>query len=145
MKRRTNFNIYKEWKRFGKRMNALMKVKDYRGMATTYYESADFIERYGKEAGDVRDMGYRMLFKAQMKQLEYMREFDPQLKLKVVAAEDACATCKRQNGKTISLKEAQAQRVLPAKGCECKHGCRCIYAPQPEARHNSEWIKAIYH
>lgn len=120
-----------------------MTVKDYRGMAQTYYESADFIEAHGKDASDVRSLGYQTMLKLQMKTLELMREFDSNLKLKAIAAEDACATCKRHDGRTVSIREAQSQRVLPVKACERKHGCRCAYAPQIESERRNEWTEAL--
>lgn len=120
-----------------------MKVKDSRGMALTYYESAGFIEAHGKDASDVRSLGYRTLLTLQMKTLERIREFDQTIKLKVIATEDACAACKRQDRRTVSLREAQSERVLPVKSCDRKHGCRCVYAPQIGSDHRNEWTEAL--
>lgn len=142
--RKSHFSRFKEWKQFGKRMSGLAKARDYRGMATLHYEIADFFELHGKEGSDMRDSGYRMMFKVRMKELEQIREFDPQLKLKVLVVHDACSTCKQQNDRIVYPAEAQSQRVLPVKGCDRKHGCRCAYAPQFESRHIDEWIDAIH-
>jgi len=141
----THFNTFREWKQFGQKLNALAVAKDYRGMALVYYESADFLESHGKDASDVRGQGYRMMLKVRLKEIECMREFDPQMKLKIIAAPDACGLCVRQSGKVITLQEAQSQRVLPVKGCDRKHGCRCIYAPQLESRHGGEWVDIVRH
>lgn len=139
----THFNLFREWKGFAPKLNALAKAKDYRGMAIVYYESADFLEAHGKDASDARGQGYRMMLKARMKEIECMREFDPLMKLKVIVGDAACALCARQNGKIVSLEEAHFQRTLPVKGCPEKHGCRCVYEPQIESKHRGEWLDAI--
>jgi hypothetical protein len=143
MKRPTNFSVYKEWEQFGKRITALMREKDYRGIAAHYYEVADFLESRGKEASDVGELGRRALLKLRLEELQIMQRFDPALRLKVFGAESCCVECNSLNQKTTSIEEARLQKLLPRKRCSAKFGCRCAYVQQLEQRHANEWTAAI--
>lgn len=137
------FNHNKKWGQFGKRLSSLQKARDYLGLAEAYYEAATFLESRGQIADDLERLGHAMLLKSHKRQLNILRRFNPRLRLKIVAKEEACDACEYRNGRIVSLQKALLHNWLPVPDCHRKRGCRCIYVPQLEDGNRDEWMEAV--
>ena len=61
--------------------------------------------------------------------------------VRIMAASDSCARCRKQNGRVLSIKEAIRRPPIPCKGCTFGRSesepfgwCRCLYFSSREGR-----------
>ncbi len=118
-----------KWKRFNKKLNELMKVNDFFGLAITYYEMADFLKNEGKDNNHLRKIGYQMKLKLQSEELKRFTDSGVIKNVEILATDDSCESCKNLNHKILSIKEAQLKKPIPVEECTHKYGCRCTYLP----------------
>lgn len=121
-----------KWKRFNEKLGKFMKVNDFFGLAITYYEMADFLKNEGKDASNLRKIGYQMKLKLQSDDLKRFIDSDVIKNVEILATDDSCDVCKKLNHKVLSVREAQLKRPIPAEECTHKYGCRCVYLPVVE-------------
>src|SRR3989344_7626921 len=117
----------KKWEMFNKRLEKFMKLNDFFGLGTTYYEMADFQKKEGKDNNQMRGLGYKMKLKITEEELRRYSESGVLEKVEILSAPDSCNLCKKLTGKIISIKDAMTQKPIPNEKCEHKYGCRCGY------------------
>ncbi len=118
-----------KWKRFNEKLEKFMKANDLFGLATTYYEMADFLENEGKDASKLRKIGYQIKFKLQSDDLKCYIDSNVVKNVEILATDNSCDACKKLNHKVFPIKEAQLKRLIPVEECTYKYGCRCVYLP----------------
>lgn len=103
---------------------------DQDSMASAYWFMARFLHGKGQEHNYVQALSARARLNAIQKE-GFVKEVEI-----LTASDSSCPVCRELNGKTIPLKEALKQELLPCKGCtfrdpgSTKPGwCRCIYIP----------------
>lgn len=119
----------KKWGKFNERLERFMKENDLFGLATTYYEMADFLSKEGKDNNHLRKYGYQIKLKLQTEEIKRYKNSGILEKLEILATEDSCEFCKKLNGKIFLIKEAELENPIPVKNCTHKYGCRCVYLP----------------
>jgi len=121
-----------KWRRFNEKLEKLMKENDLFGLAITYYEMADFLNKEGKDNKHLRKIGYQIKLKLQPKELKSYTDSGVLGKVEILACKDSCDACKNLNGKIFSIKEAELKNPIPVEDCIHKYGCRCVYLPVVE-------------
>ncbi len=117
-----------KWRRFNKKLNDLMKVSDFYGMGTVYYEMADFLTKEGKDPNQMRELGYKMKLRKQKEQLKRMKTQGAK-KVEVLTDSSSCGRCLKLDGKIFLIDHALKKNPLPIERCVHKYGCRCVYLP----------------
>ena len=125
----TKINLNEQWERFNKDIQKYVKENNFYLLGGTYYEMAEFLKKEGKDDSKLRDLGYKMKLKFQIKQLQGMKNSGIVKNVEIIACNDTCEICKMFNGKIFSIKEALLSNPLPVKNCSHPYGCRCVYGP----------------
>lgn len=118
-----------KWKRFNQELVKLMREGDFFGLGTKYYEMADFLEKEGKDNRHLRKAGYQMKLRFQTEELNRIAGSGVVESVEILATSDSCGTCKKLNGKVLSIQEARQKNPIPVEECTHKYGCRCTYLP----------------
>ena len=119
----------KKWGRFNAKLQELMKVQNFWGLGSTYYEMARFVEEEGKDSAYLRKLGYEMKLKVNEDNLKRFIQSDVVKGVEIIATTDSCEACKKLDGAHFTVVEAKKSRVLPVKTCTYLLGCRCVYGP----------------
>lgn len=123
-----------KWQRYNQKLEKLMIANDLYGLATTYYEMADFIANsdIGIDPDIYRNLGYKMKLKAnpntQQGQIRDWQKIGVN-EIEILSAPDSCDYCKQLNQKIVDIKDLENNSPIPAEMCTHKYGCRCVYLP----------------
>ena len=116
------------WSLFSKKLIVIAKSGDYRAMSDIYYSQANFLVKEGKNP-------YEMLHESKkMELLDYKKQ--GLKKVEISWSGNACDSCKKLDGKTMTINKAIKSMPLPNKNCSMDvfgkgvSWCRCIYLPQ---------------
>ena len=120
-------NRDEKWGRFNKKLEEFMKVGDFFGLGTTYYEMADFLKEEEKDNSHLRKLGYEMKLRRQNEELSNLVESEVKTVEILCNSDNSCEICKSQNGKIFPVEEAIKKHPIPVENCNNEYGCRCCY------------------
>ncbi len=79
------------------------------------------------------DHAYKSNVDSSKYRLQAMKKSSVVEKVQISAGHDSCTSCKKLDGKTISLENALKSMPIPVKNCTNEYfGCRCIYVSGDE-------------
>lgn len=98
----------------------IKNVADFNQLRIDYYSMAIFLHEEGKD-------NFKLLQLSAKATLDSFQLSNLEFKVQIVGCSDSCETCKKLNGKIMSMEEAY---LLPVPCRKCTHRigfCRCLY------------------
>lgn len=100
-----------------------VKKRDWHSVKMIALEQATFLEKEKKDSFTLRKEAAKYEIYENQEVCETLG-----CKLEILAGPDSCDICKKQEGKTYSIKEALEKMPIPHKDCNHKIGfCRCCW------------------
>ncbi|OGI15525.1 MAG: hypothetical protein A2Z52_00540 [Candidatus Moranbacteria bacterium RBG_19FT_COMBO_42_6] len=106
-----------------------LKTTDLQELKGLYYDKALFLNEEGKNC-------LVQLQQSAKCELMYLKQQGFVDKVKIFAAQDSCAECKKMDGKTFNINDALKIMPIPCKKCSYdllgkgKGFCRCCYVAE---------------